>query len=262
MSVFKYPILLVLVLVCFWSCQTEPKQKVAEAVQTESTVPMPANNTLNKIEQEAGWQLLFDGKNTAQWRGYNQTSFPKKGWKIDAEGNLQVSASGNEEDGFGGDIVTKEQFENFELKVDFMVRDTGNSGIFYRVAEFENSSIWHSAPEFQVLDNQTYIDMRGMDMRTHLTGDNYDLHESTGDYSRPIGEWNTARIIVHNNEVEHWLNGQQTVKYRLESPEWMELVKASKFADYPQYGLTRNGHIGLQDHGHLVKFRNIKIKRL
>ena len=143
-----------------------------------------------------------------------------------------------------------------------MVSDTGNSGILYRVLEVEGAPIWHNAPEFQVLDNQTYIDMGGMDMTKHLTGDNYDLHVSKGDYSNPVGEWNTAKIIVNNNEVEHWLNGKQTVKYTLESPEWETLVKESKFAEYAQYGRTRKGHIGLQDHGHLVKFRNIKIRQL
>ncbi|MEM8907171.1 MAG: DUF1080 domain-containing protein [Bacteroidota bacterium] len=244
-----------------WACQeTTPSTPPAKSPTTADQ--KPKNNHLSSLELDAGWRLLFDGQSMDQWRGYNQPNFPDEGWSIDAEGNLQVSASGTEEAGFGGDIITKEKFENFELQVDFMVSDTGNSGIFYRVLEMENAPIWHNAPEFQVLDNQTYIKMGGMDMNKHLTGDNYDLHASRGDYSRPVGEWNTARIRVYNNQVEHWLNGQQTVVYALESPDWEERVGASKFADYPAYGRTKQGAIGLQDHGHLVKFRNIKIRKL
>lgn len=262
MPVFKLSTILFFVLIGFSACETETQQAIKAIREPATTLVQSSNNSLNKIEKEAGWQLLFDGKSTDQWRGYNQPTFPRKGWEIDDEGNLQVSASGTDQAGFGGDIVTKEQFENFELKIDFMVTDTGNSGIFYRVVEEEKAAIWFNAPEFQILDNQTYVDLEKMDMHTHLTGDNYDLHPSKGDYSRPVGSWNTAHIIVNNNEVEHWLNGQQTVKYTLETPEWEQLVKASKFANYPQYGRTKNGYIGLQDHGHLVKFRNMKIKRL
>ena len=99
-----------------------------------------------------------------------------------------------------------------------------------------------------------------MDMTTHLTGDDYDLQPSKADYSKPVGEWNTARIVVNNNNVEYWLNGHQTITTELESPEWEALVAKSKFKDYPLFGRTVKGHIGLQDHGHLIKFRNIKIR--
>jgi len=241
----------------FFSCQND-KSKTKKKKTSIEKVILP--NTLSDAEKAAGWKLLFDGKTTNGWRGYNKETFPTKGWKIDDEGNLTVSKSGTEEAGFGGDIITIDQFENFELMVDFMVTDTGNSGILYRVLEMEDFAIWQNAPEFQVLDDQTYIDMGGMDMTTHLTGDNYDLHSSTGKYSNPVGEWNTAKIIVEGNHVEHWLNGKKTVEYELLSPEWEALVAKSKFKTYPQYGRTVKGHIGLQDHGHLIKFRNIKIK--
>jgi len=253
-------ILSIISLFLLFSCQNDKSQTTKKEKETTSTSTTTSHNTLSEEEQAAGWKLLFDGKTTNGWRGYNKATFPTKGWKIDNEGNLTVSKSGTEEEGFGGDIITTEQFENFELLVDFMVTDTGNSGILYRVLEAEGQAIWFNAPEFQVLDDQTYIDMGGMDMTTHLTGDNYDLHSSTGKYSNPIGEWNTAKIVVNGNQVEHWLNGKKTVEYELLSPEWEALVAKSKFKDYPEYGRTVKGHIGLQDHGHLIKFRNIKIR--
>ena len=254
---FLSAILLLILIVIFDSCKNNTATK--EDKITTSTSP----NTLSDSEKQAGWQLLFDGKTSDQWRGYNRESFPTKGWFIDEEGNLAVTKSGTEEEGFGGDIITKEKYENFELKVDFMVSDTGNSGVLYRVMEVEDMAIWQNAHEYQVLDNQTYIDIYGKEeMTTHLTGDNYDMQSSAGDYSNPVGEWNTAKIVVDGNKIEHWLNGQKTTECVLGSEEWDSLVVKSKFSGYPDFGRGAEGHIGLQDHGHLIKFRNIKIKPL
>ncbi len=220
-----------------------------------------AHNILTEAEKEAGWQLLFDGKSTDQWRGYNHDAFPTKGWDIDEEGNLMVFKSDGSEDGFGGDIITKEQYENFELQLDFLVSDTGNSGILYRAIEVEGTPIWHNAPEYQILDNQAYA-KEGEESSTHFTAGNYDLHAVPAGLPKPVGEWNTARIVVNGKQVQHYLNGNKTVEYVIESPEWNELVANSKFSEYPSYGRALKGHIALQDHGHLVKFRNIKIKPL
>ena len=227
--------------------------------QTAGTSPADAPNVLTQAELSAGWQLLFDGESTNGWRGYNRDSFPTRGWRVE-NGELLVEHSGEEEAGFGGDIVTEASFEDFELKLDFLLTDTANSGILYRVIEQEGSAIWHNAPEYQLLDDSTYIAMGSMDMKTHLTGDNYDLHSAASRPTNPIGEWNTARIIVDGQHVEHWLNGVKTVEYEIGSPEWEALVAKSKFSEYPAYGRTARGPIGLQDHGHLVKFRNIKIR--
>ena len=229
--------------------------------QNTSTAQVEAPNTLTETEIAAGWQLLFDGHSTAGWRGYNRDSFPTRGWRVE-NGELLVEHSGEEEAGFGGDIVTEDSFDDFELKVDFLLTDTANSGILYRVIEQEGSAIWHNAPEYQLLDDDTYIAMASMDMNTHLTGDNYDLHSASSRPTNPIGEWNTARIIVDGQHVEHWLNGVKTVEYEIGSPDWEALVAKSKFSGYPAYGRTARGPIGLQDHGHLVKFRNIKIRPL
>ena len=220
-----------------------------------------AHNTLTAEEEAAGWVLLFDGGSTDGWRGFNQDAFPEEGWAIE-DGNLIVFASDGGEEGLGGDIVSTRSFSDFELVFDFLVSPVGNSGIFYRVQEAEGAQLWHYAPEFQVLDDTAYIEMGTMDMHKHLTGDNYDLHASRVAASNPIGEWNTGRIVAQGNHVEHWLNGQLTVEYEIASPEWNELVAASKFAPYPEYGLAESGPIGIQDHGHEIRYRNIKIRPL
>jgi len=219
------------------------------------------HNMLNSIEEKEGWILLFDGKTTESWRGYNQKTFPEHGWEV-RDGNLVITFSGKEEEGSAGDIITKERYANFELRLEFMLTDSANSGIFYMVTEFENTPIWHLAPEFQVLDNPTYESMLGDWMDTHRTGDNYDLEAAETDYSKPVGEWNTARIIRKGNHVEHWLNGKLTVQYEISSIKWKRQVEKSKFSEYAMYGMAKQGNIGLQDHGHEVMYRNIKIRRL
>ncbi|MEJ2206075.1 MAG: DUF1080 domain-containing protein [Gemmatimonadota bacterium] len=158
------------------------------------------------------------------------------------------------------DGVSTEGWRGYELTFDFQVSPVGNSGVFYLVQEHEGEELWEVAPEFQVLDDTAYIEMGTMDMHKHLTGDNYDLHPSRVAASNPIGEWNHGRILVDGTHVEHWLNGQMTVSYELRSPEWEELVAASKFADAPHYGRATSGRIGIQDHGHEIRYRNIKIR--
>ncbi len=229
----------------------------AEVLETGSEAT--AHNTLTPQEEAEGWVLLFDGESTRGWRGYNQEGFPEEGWAI-GDGNLIVFASDGSEEGLGGDIVTDASFSSFELVFDFNVSPVGNSGVFYRVQEVPGAEMWHHAPEFQVLDDTAYIEMGTMDMHKHLTGDNYDLHASRVTASNPIGEWNTGRILVDGNHVEHWLNGQLTVSYEIGSPEWTDLVAASKFAPYEGHGLAPSGPIGIQDHGHEIRYRNLKIR--
>ena len=229
-----------------------------DAPEAPSGAPAPPN-TLTEAERAAGWRLLFDGETTAGWRGYNRASFPDTGWAV-IDGALVVGATATDPDvPIGGDIVTTESFFDFDLKFEFMLSEVANSGVLYRVIEEEGAEIWHNAPEYQVLDDTAYIEMGTMDMNTHLTGDNYDLHASGEKTLHGPGAWNQARIRVANNHVEHWLNGVRTVEYELGSPEWEELVAASKFAPYPRYGRAASGPIGLQDHGRNVWYRNIRI---
>lgn len=239
------------VLVAFTGLACQP----GEEAETQDT----AHNTLSPEEVAAGWQLLFDGVSTEGWRGYNQDAFPETGWGV-ADGTLIVMASDGSEEGMGGDIVTEAEFSNFELVFEFLITPVGNSGVFFRVQEHPELTLWQVAPEYQVLDDSAYVAMGEMDMHTHLTGDNYDLHSAVARPTRNIGEWNQGRILVDGNHVEHWLNGQKTVEYDLFSEEWEALVAASKFAPYPQYGRPLTGRIGIQDHGHELRYRNIKIR--
>ncbi len=231
--------------------------------QKAADPPIPkAHNTLGAAELDAGWSLLFDGESTQGWRGYNMEEMPTVGWWVE-DGMLTVGKSGGDESGQGGSIVTTESYSDFELSLDFLLEDTSNSGIFYRVIENDTDPIWGNAPEYQLIDDATYLTTQAEGWGpTHQTGDNYDLHNSSVRAMHPIGEWNTARIVVNENHVEHWLNGLKTVEYEFASPEWQALVSASKFNEYPAYGRTQTGPIALQDHGHRVRFRNIKIRKL
>jgi len=241
------------------SCGPAADIPAAGSSDGAATLEETAKNTLSAEEEAAGWIVLFDGESTDGWRGYNQSSFPEQGWDV-RDGDLVVFASDGSEEGLGGDIVSEATFSDFELVFDFVVSPVGNSGVFYRVQEHEGLDLWMVAPEFQVLDDTAYIDMGTMDMNKHLTGDNYDLHSSAMTAANPIGEWNHGRILVDGPHVEHWLNGQMTVEYELWSPEWNELVAASKFAPHPPYGMATEGRIGIQDHGHEIRYKNIKVR--
>lgn len=206
---------------------------------------------MTEAERRAGWHLLFDGRTAEQWRGYRKSDLPA-GWQVVDGALTRVGA--------GGDIVTREQFENFELSLEWKIQPGGNSGIFFRVLEDEAyPNVWQTGPEMQVLDNQAHRD--GLDPRTSA-GSNYALHAPARDVTRPAGEWNHTRIIVAGNQVEHWLNGEKIVAYELWSDDWKARVQASKFKDMPAYATARSGHIALQDHGDWVAYRNIKIRKL
>jgi hypothetical protein len=206
-------------------------------------------NTLTDIERAQGWRLLFDGRSMDGWRGYMSETLPD-GWKA-VDGLLTRTAR-------AGDIITNEKFRDFELAFDFNVAPGGNSGIFYRAIEGPEL-IYYAAPEYQVLDDAAHRD--GSSPLTS-TGANYAINPAPPGFTKPAGEWNSGRIIVNGNHVEHWLNGQQVVEYELGSADWGKRVAASKFNQWPEYGKASEGHIGIQDHGSMVQYRNIKIRVL
>ena len=214
--------------------------------------PHPAANALTEEERVDGWELLFDGQSLDAWRGFKQDATPTTGWEV-LGGCLVRAAEG------GGDIITKKQYDDFELTLEWRVPtgQPGNSGIFFNVTE-EGEAVYETGPEMQILNNAVHPD--GHDTRTSA-GANYALNEPTEVTVMPAGMFNYARILVEGNHVEHWLNGVKVVDYELHSPEWEERVAGSKFADWP-YGEADVGHIALQDHGDLVWFRNIKIRPL
>lgn len=205
-------------------------------------------NLLTDRERADGWRLLFDGVSASAWRGFKQADLPD-GWSVE-EGALVRT-------GPGGDIVSRDEFENFELQIDWQIGPGGNSGIFFGVSE-EAEAVWHTAPEIQILDDAAHADGRTPETSA---GSNYAIHAPARAAARPVGEWNTVRLVVGGSHVEHWLNGVRIVEYELGSAEWQALVAASKFAPFP-YGQSRRGRLALQDHGDRVAFRNIKIRSL
>ncbi len=208
----------------------------------------PPPNRLTAEEEAAGWKLLFDGT-LEGWRGYRRDDVPP-GWQA-RDGALVFTPRGR-----GGTIITVDQYADFELALEWRVSEGGNSGIFYRVTEEEVQPYW-TGPEMQVLDNAGHRD--GSTPETSA-GSNYALHAPSEDVTRPVGEWNQVRIMVRGAQVEHWMNGVRILAYELWSDEWRALVQRSKFGEWPGYGMAPAGHIGLQDHGDPVWFRNIKIR--
>lgn len=219
-------------------------------------------NTLTKKEVQEGWMLMFDGKTANGWRGYNQPSFPSKGWEV-ADGLLHVIGSGRGEAGGGGDILYDRKFRNFELTLEWKVSEGGNSGIFYLAQEIPGEPVWKNAPEMQILDNDKHPDAKLGINGNRAAGSLYDLIPGKFEAVKPAGEWNQARIMVYNGTVVHWMNGQQVLEYHLWTDDWKAMVKASKFKDYDTFlNPAQEGFIVLQDHGDDVWFRNIKIKSL
>lgn len=210
--------------------------------------PAVSMNSLTAEERAQGWTLLFDGTSMDGWRAYDGST--PEGWAVQ-DGLLSRT-------GPGGDIITDRDFGDFELSLEWRVGAAGNSGIFYRAALGEEW-IYHSAPEMQVLDDAEHYD--GGDPLTSA-GANYGLHPAPRGVVRAAGEWNHARIVVRGASVEHWLNDTKVVEYELWSPEWEALVAGSKFVEWPAYGRAEIGHIGLQDHGDPVWYRNLKIREL
>jgi hypothetical protein len=160
--------------------------------------------------------------------------------------------------GRAGDLITDDEFGDFELALEWKVSEGGNSGIMYRVVDAHEAT-YQSGPEMQVLD-----DARHPDGRSRLTaaGAAYGLYPAPAGVVKPAGEWNQVRIVVKGGHVEHWLNGRKVVEYELWSPDWKARVANSKFAQWPSYGLAKKGHIALQDHGDRVAYRNIRVRAL
>jgi hypothetical protein len=206
-------------------------------------------NMLTAHEKAEGWRLLFDGRTANGWRGFRQSGTPP-GWQV-VDGALTRVAPAT-------DIVTIDEFGDFEIALEWRIPPNGNTGLFYRVTE-DGDVMWHTAPEYQIIDNAYNKEPL---KPVQLAGANYDLQPPSRDVTRPVGSWNETRVWVRGAHVEHWLNGVKIVDYELWTDEWERRVRDSKFKDYPRYARARRGRIGLQDHGDRVAFRNIKIREL
>lgn len=238
---------------------TEDLEKYSTKLPLE---PVQTRNQLTSDERNNGWELLWDGETTNGWRGARLDKFPEKGWEIE-DGILTVLASGGGESEAGGDIVTKELYGDFELKVDFKITEGANSGIKYFVDTDLNKGPGSSIGlEYQILDDERHPDAKlGNHEGSRTMASLYDLIQTNPDKPvNPVGEWNTARIVSKGNTVEHWLNGEKVLEYERKSEEYRKLVAESKYVDWPNFGEADEGHILLQDHGNKVSFKNIKIK--
>ena len=211
------------------------------------------SNTLSKNELQQGWKLLFDGINPSQWRSANQSDFPSKGWQI-KEGCL-VS-------GGGGNLVSKEEYGDFDFVWDWKMMDSGgNSGVKYFVKEDGKDAL---GVEYQMLDDKAHEwmkDGRMLPNDYHTDGAVYELYPPSPDKkAKPVGEWNTSRVLSSGKHVEHWLNGIKVAEYERGSKDFNARIAKSKFKDVPNFGLHEKGLLLLQDHGSVVWFRNMKIK--
>ncbi|MBT8322061.1 MAG: DUF1080 domain-containing protein [Eudoraea sp.] len=231
-----YKKILLVILILFTACK-EKKQPPAEA----------------EVADTSSWISLMD---TEVWRGYNQEQLPDN-WAI-KEGVIECFGKAGD---MGGDIITREQFDNFELQLEWKISEAGNSGIFYHVVE---SPVYHSpyqtGPEYQILDDVGFPDPLE---DWQKTGANYAMHNARADKKlNPVGEWNSSSIIFKEGKVEHWLNGDKILEFDKFSEDWQTRRDSGKWEEYPDYGKANYGYIGLQDHGAGVWFRNIRVRRL
>lgn len=219
-------------------------------------------NKLSGKEKKSGWVLLFNGSDFGGWRQCNGTAMPSN-WMIEEDAMKVFTAEGKKPgQGSNGDIVYGvKKYRNFELSVDWKAGKMANSGIFFNVREVPGKPVYYAAPEIQVLDNAGATDNK---IDSHLAGSLYDMLPADPATVRPAGEWNTIVIRVKDGKVTHTQNGREVVSYTLWTPEWDAMVQKSKFKTFPGFteGISKEGYIGLQDHGYAVWFRNIKIREL
>ena len=219
-------------------------------------------NTLTTKEKNNGWKLLFDGKSTEAWTGTKGNGFPEKGWTVE-NGILTVLGNTGDDHASGGDIITKEQYGNFELALEFKIPKGANSGIKYFVVNnFPNQKGNYLGMEYQIIDDENHADAKLGRNGNRTLGSLYDLIPAKNKKVNPVEQWNQVRILVKGTHVEHWLNGNKVVEYERGSSEFRQLVAASKYKDLQGFGEMPQGHILLQGHGDTVHYRNIKIRSL
>jgi Domain of Unknown Function (DUF1080) len=239
--------LILLTAITIGACNATSEKKEAE--------PVTENKT------DSGWVSLFDGKTLAGWHNYGKTTIGEA-WKVsDGAIYLDTTKKAGWQTAQGGDIVSADEYENFDLKLEWKIAPGGNSGIIFYVHEdtTKYKYVWYTGPEMQVLDNDLHPDGK---IPKHRAGDLYDLISSSTEPVKKPGEWNEAEIIAKDGKLDFFLNGTKVVSTTLWDDAWKKLVAGSKFKEYPDFGTYKKGHIALQDHGNAVWYRNIKIKRL
>lgn len=237
---------------CGASEESDGSDDSASPAAETATVP-DSVNALTTAERDDGWTLLFDGQSMDRWRIYGADSMADD-WVVE-NGTMHYTGAA---DDAPDDIITREQYGNFDLRFEWKISEGGNSGVMFHVSE-EHKWPWQSGPEYQILDNENHSN--GEDPLTSA-GANYALHPPAQDVTKPHGAWNESRIVVRDGHVEHYLNGTKLLEYDLGSDAWTQKVNETKFGEMPGYGQYDTGHICLQDHTDPVWFRDVKIRRL
>ena len=216
-------------------------------------------------KKDSDWIYLFDGETTDGWRAYNGETIPDKWAAIDGNLTFDTELKLEEEWSGGGDIIYhKEQFEYFELYLEWKLPKGGNSGVFYHVQEGYNAP-YEISPEYQILDDDGWEEINNAKLESwQKSGADYAMHEPNIDNKslNPAGEWNSSIIIYTKEKAEHWLNGKLLLSFVPYSEDWYSKRNSGKWDDFPDYGKFKNGYIALQDHDTPIWFRNIKIKKL
>lgn len=244
-------------LVLLGACESKKADQDQSAADTTTEAPASESDSHNKLtdeEKASNWKLLFNGENMNGWKTYKNKE--NDSWEV-VDGTLHCKPEAQAKK--RADILTVDQYDNFELVFDWKVAPRDNSGVIYRATE-EFDQPYLSGPEYQVIDDKNYPSKL---TETQTSGSNYDMHAAPENKKiNPPGEWNTSRIIANGNHVEHWLNGEKLLEYEINSDDWKKRKAGSKWKDAKGYGIASKGHIDLQDHGGEVWYRNIKIKSL
>jgi hypothetical protein len=214
-----------------------------------------ADNQLTEAEEQEGWELLFDGETMNGWRMYQNK--PADAWGV-KDGMIYCKGSETDKSDLRADIVTSDQFENYEFMIDWKISPQGNSGIMYHVSEAFDAA-YLSGPEYQLIDDVGYPDKLE---DWQKTASDYAMYAVSAAPTKPAGEFNTTKIVVNGAHREHWLNGVKVLEFEAWTPDWQQRKATGKWKDVAGYGLEKKGHICLQDHGGGVWFKNIKIKKL
>jgi hypothetical protein len=208
---------------------------------------------LTAQEKADGWTLLFDGKTTTGWKGFAKPAFPTEGWVVEA-GTLKGLGKK------GGDIITTTAYDDFEFAWDWRLSFQGNSGVKYFVDEARGNSGGAIGHEYQTIDDENYTVMALTERQK--TGAWYDVIPASKTAARPVGDWNSSRLVVRGTMVEHWLNGTLVLAYDMTSPAAAHGIATSKFKDVKGFADKIRTPILLQDHDTVVWFRNLKVREI
>ena len=242
--------------VCIISCNNSDNS--ADGEKNDSTKMDTMDTTMNNMQHETGMAVsLFDGKSFSGWHGFNKSG-EIKNWAIEDGAMVCLGAA---KDAEGGDIVSDKQYENFELSWDWKISKGGNSGVMYHVVENPKyKAPYETGPEYQMVDDIGFPEKLE---DWQKTGADYAMYPANEKKKiKPLGEWNTSKIIFNNGHVEHWLNGEKIVEFDTSGDDWKKKRAEGKWKDFPDYGSAKKGAIAFQDHGNKAWFKNIMIKEL